>query len=98
MDRGYPFERAVEELAHQHPEWEEPIRAYSSRWEEMLRGPIEPTVAILRSLKQAGYPLYALSNWSGETYRRVRSNFEFFNWFDDILLSGSPIRASSTCF
>lgn len=88
MDRGYPFTLAVEELARQYPEWEEPIRAYYHRWEEMLLGPIEPTVTILRSLKESGYPLYALSNWSAETYRRVRSNFEFFDWFDDLLLSG----------
>lgn len=88
MDRGYPFERAIDELSSQYPEWEEPIRAYYSRWEEMLHGAIEPTVAILRSLKREGYPLYALSNWSDQTYRRVQGNFEFFDWFDGILLSG----------
>lgn len=88
LDRGYPFDRAVDELVRQHPQWEEPIRAYHLRWEEMLAGPIEPVVAILGAMKKAGFRLFALSNWSGETYQRVRHRFEFFDWFDDTLLSG----------
>jgi 2-haloacid dehalogenase len=66
MDRGYPFTQAVEELAQQHPEWEEPIRHTTADGGDAARAD-RPTVAILRSLKQAGYPVCALSNWSAET-------------------------------
>jgi FMN phosphatase YigB (HAD superfamily) len=29
-----------------------------------------------------------LSNWSAETYPKIRPMYAFFEWFDDILLSG----------
>jgi 2-haloacid dehalogenase len=32
--------------------------------------------------------LYALSNWSTETFPTAQKRFEFFQWFDGILLSG----------
>ena len=88
QDRGYPFSEAVADLSSLHPEDEHLIRAYHLRYEESIQGPIGPTVSILRSLKQSGYPLYALSNWSAEKFALVRPRYEFFDWFDDILISG----------
>jgi 2-haloacid dehalogenase len=49
---------------------------------------IQPTVDILQSLKEAGYPLYGLSNWSAEKFQLVRHKYEFFDWFEAILVSG----------
>ena len=88
MDRGYPFAQAVEELVEQYPEYEEEIRAFDTRWEEMIRGPIAGTISILKALKEAGYPLFGLSNWSVEKYRVARPRFEFFAWFQQVMLSG----------
>jgi 2-haloacid dehalogenase len=88
QDQGRPFAEAIENLCEQFPQYCHLIRAYGERWEESIKGPIQPTVEILRRLKQAGYALYALSNWSAETYPRIRPKYEFFTWFDDILLSG----------
>jgi len=64
------------------------IKAYDERYEESISGPIWPTVQILRELKDAGYSLYGLSNWPGEKWRAVSPKFEFFTWFDDIVISG----------
>ncbi|MGA9508811.1 MAG: HAD-IA family hydrolase, partial [Candidatus Sulfotelmatobacter sp.] len=33
-------------------------------------------------------PLYALSNWSAETFPIVLKRFEFLHWFQGIVLSG----------
>ena len=88
QDKGRPFAEAVEILCQQFPHYCYLIRAYAERYEETILGTIQPTVEILRELKEAGYPLYALSNWSAETYPRVRAKYAFFDWFDDILLSG----------
>lgn len=88
QDRGYPFSKAVTELSRLYPEDEHLIQAYNLRYEESIQGPIEPTVSVLRALKQLGYPLYALSNWSAEKFALVRPRYEFFDWFDDILISG----------
>jgi hypothetical protein len=48
------------------------IRANRLRWSETVAGEIAGTVAILRVLHAAGTPLYALTNWSQETFNSCR--------------------------
>lgn len=89
QDRGaVPFAQAVAALAARFPHYRELIEAFDERWEETLPGTIPESIEILRELKQAGYRLYGLSNWSAETFRRVRHRYPHFDWFDDIVLSG----------
>ena len=88
QDAGRPFSEAVDEYCRQMPQYCELIRAYDQRYEESISGPNWSTVEILRSLKEAGYPLYGLSNWPDEKWRLVRPKYEFFGWFDYILISG----------
>jgi 2-haloacid dehalogenase len=88
QDAGRPWSEAVTELAARHPEQRALIEAYRARWPEMLGGPIQPTVDILGELRQAGVPLFALSNWSAETYPIARKRFEFLGWFDSVVISG----------
>jgi 2-haloacid dehalogenase len=88
QDRGRPFAEAVEALSGQFPHYSHLIRAYYDHFEDSIIGPINGTVGILRDLKRAGYPLYALSNWSAETFPRVRPRYDFFDLFDKIILSG----------
>jgi 2-haloacid dehalogenase len=45
-------------------------------------------VEILHLLKQKGFPLFGLSNWSAETFHHVRPQYDFFSWFDGIVISG----------
>ncbi len=89
QDEGRSLNEATEELVHRFPEQEALIRAYYQRWEEMIGGEISGTVKILKRLRERSRTLYALSNWSAETFPRVRSRFQFLQWFDDILLSGA---------
>ena len=89
QDAGYPIALATEELIQKHPDWEKEIRAFYGRWEEMLGGPIEKTVEILKELKQnPGLKLYALTNWSAETFPVALERYEFLHWFDGRLVSG----------
>ncbi|MCD4672636.1 MAG: HAD family phosphatase [Anaerolineaceae bacterium] len=88
MDKGYPFAKAIDERAAQFPDYEEYIRAYWTRWEEMITGEINGTVDILASLREQGYPLAVLSNWSSETHARVYKQFDFLHWFDTVVISG----------
>lgn len=87
QDRGRTFEEGVAELTARFPHYAEYIRAYDERYPETLTGALEPTVQVLQKLRQAGYPLYALSNWSAEKYEYARTRFEFLNWFDLIVVS-----------
>ena len=88
QDKGRPFAEGVEILCQQFPQYCDLIRAYAERYEESILGLIQPTVEILGELRGAGYPVYALSNWSAETYPKIRPKYAFFEWFDDVMLSG----------
>jgi 2-haloacid dehalogenase len=88
QDEGRPFAEGTEELIARHPGHAELIRAYFDRWPEMVAGPIEQTVEILAELKRAGREIYALSNWSAETFPYARKRFEFLGWFDRVVISG----------
>lgn len=87
MDTGYPYAKAIEERVEQYPVYEKYIRAYWTRWEEMITGVISGTVNILASLREQGYTLAVLSNWSSETHARVYKQFEFLHWFDEVVIS-----------
>lgn len=89
QDAGRSFEEATRELIMKHPELKEPISAWYGRWQETISGPIEGTVDILREIKESKqYRLYALTNWSAETFPWAMKNFDFLHWFEGIVVSG----------
>ena len=89
QDAGYPLHKATEELIGRHPEWEPEIKAYYGRWLEMLGDQIHETVEILQQLKRTGkYKLYALTNWSAETFPHALQRFKFFEMFEGVVVSG----------
>lgn len=89
QDAGRSFEEATEELVTKFPEHEVAIRAWYGRWQETIRGPIHGTVDILRDVKAQGrHRLYALTNWSAETFPWALQHFEFLHWFEGIVVSG----------
>jgi 2-haloacid dehalogenase len=90
QDRGRPFAEAVRERIAQFPEHEANIRAYHEHWEEMLGGTIEENVAVLEQLHgQKNVRLYAITNWSAETFPVAQQRFPFLSYFEDIVVSGS---------
>jgi 2-haloacid dehalogenase len=88
QDAGRTFAEACAALKLEHPSHAELIDAWFQRQREMVAGPISGTVDILAELRARGVPLYALSNWSVETYPLVSKRFEFLRWFQGIVLSG----------
>ena len=88
QDRGRPFADGVAELVERHPAHAAAIAAYHERWPEMLGGDIPGAVELLAELRATGVPLYALTNWSAETFVLARERFEFLDWFCGLLVSG----------
>jgi len=89
QDAGRPFEEATAELLGKHPDHEVAIRAWYGRWQESVGGAIDGTVNILDDIRQKKqYRLYALTNWSAETFPWALDNFEFLHWFEGIVVSG----------
>jgi len=90
QDGGYPLAKATEERVALFPQYEEWIRMYYGRWEEMLGGPIEDTVALLKKfVDHPDYRVVALTNWSAETFPLALQKFEFLHWFEGIVVSGT---------
>src|SRR5271155_985952 len=88
QDAGRSFAEACASLKSEHPAHAELIDAWIQRQEEMVTGPIAGTVDILAELRARGVPLYALSNWSAETFPISLKRFEFLRWFQGVVLSG----------
>jgi 2-haloacid dehalogenase len=89
QDGGRSLKEGTELLVKEFPEEETNIRIYYDRWEEMLGGPIAGTVEIFRYLKfNTDKKLYALTNWSAETFPVALKKYDFLHWFDGRMVSG----------
>jgi 2-haloacid dehalogenase len=90
QDAGYPIARATEERVQLFPEYEELIRMYYGRWEEMLGYTHEDTLEILEAcVAHPDYRVLALTNWSAETFPKALAKFDWLQWFEGILVSGA---------
>ncbi|NNC69313.1 MAG: HAD family phosphatase [Flavobacteriaceae bacterium] len=88
-DAGRLIEEGNQVLIQQFPEHERLIRIYYERWHEMLGGPINEGVAILDKLKKTNEQrLFALTNWSAETFPVALDRYEFLQYFEGIVVSG----------
>src|SRR5271165_2505070 len=82
------FSRAVAERARTFPEFARELRLFDERWVETIGDPIVENVALLRRLKAAGRPVYALSNFASVKFVLARRMFGFLNEFDLCVISG----------
>lgn len=88
QDKGRSFAEGVAELSKEFPQHAHLIQAYHDHWKDSIGEAHWGTVEIMKRLKQAGYPLYGLSNWSAETFPHIREQYDFFDLFDDMVISG----------
>jgi len=89
QDAGRTWQEGIAELTPKYPEYETEINAYFERWPEMLGGAIDETVDLLKKLKADNkFRLYALTNWSAETFPFALEQFDFLQLFEGILVSG----------
>ena len=90
FDAGRPLDEGIDDLVLLHPHLEDALRAWKTRWIEMIKGPIQGTVQILNELVERDVPIVALTNWSIETFPLVRHDlsYSFFEYFSKIYVSG----------
>ena len=89
QDKGRTFAEGVATLSKQFPHHAHLIRAYHDHWVDSIGEAYWETVEIIRQLKQKGFHIYGLSNWSAETFPYAREKYNFFDLFDDMVISGS---------
>lgn len=89
LDKGTPLSEALDAARTAHPRWADAFEAYVEHFAQSL-AQINPSVAILRELYDAGIPLFALTNWSAELFEtHARPRFPFLEGFLDIVVSGA---------
>lgn len=92
QDAGYPLAKATEERVALFPQYEDLIRMYYGRWEEMLGDAIQGTVKLLKQcVDSPALKVVALTNWSAETFPVALKKFDFLHWFEGIVVSGEEM-------
>ena len=88
MDLGKPFAQAVAERQQLYPQHGALIARWHSGWEAMLGEENATMVGLLPRLAEAGYRLFALTNWSPETFPVARRRYPWLQHFAQIVVSG----------
>jgi 2-haloacid dehalogenase len=88
QDAGRPFAEGIAEAVARHPAYRSQIEAFHARWIEMIGGEVAGSSAVLDELVHRGVPVYALTNWSAETFPLARDQFPLLERFDGIVVSG----------
>ena len=89
QDKGRTFAEGVAALSKQFPHHADLIQAYHDHWADSIGEAYWETVDLIHELKEKGYPIYGLSNWSAETFPYAREKYNFFELFDDMVISGA---------
>lgn len=89
LDAGVSFADGVAQLIKIHPQYAKEITMYKDRWKDMLKGPIQEGVDLLKCIAESKlYNLYGLTNWSHETFPYTYDKYPFFHLFKGIIVSG----------
>lgn len=88
-DQGRDLDEMVAERIAEFPEQAELIRAYASRFNDSVPGPVPGTAALVERLAGRGVPLYALTNFADVFWRDFRPLHRVFDHFRDIVVSGT---------
>ena len=87
-DRGRPLSEMVPERIALYPQYEPHIRAYATRFNETVPGPVAGTHDLVRRLHSQGVPLFCLTNFGDEFWATFRPTQPIFDLFDDVIVSG----------
>ncbi len=88
IDKGADFRPTVTAFAAANPDWHADIMMWHDNWLEMAAPDIPGSVAILRALRNAGTPVFALSNFGIQTFEIAEPVYPFLAEFDRRYISG----------
>ena len=87
-DRGRTLGEMVPERIALYPDFEPEIRAYATRFNETIPGPVPGSHALVERLDARRVPLYAITNFGAEFWAGFRPSEPIFDRFRDIVVSG----------
>jgi 2-haloacid dehalogenase len=88
VDRGAPFQETIYETAEQYPDFRAEVRMWFDHWIEMASPEIPHSVKLLRSLRQRGVPVFALSNFGVGSFEYAQTIYPVLGEFDRPYISG----------
>ena len=87
-DQGRPLAEIVPERIALYPDFEPEIRAYATRFNESIPGPVPGSIELVERLDRRGMPLFAITNFGAEFWAGFRPTAPVFDCFRDIVVSG----------
>lgn len=89
QDGGRTWAEAVDDLRARHGERAHPAALYPERHRLTIAEPIEGTWDLAQRLAENGHALYAITNWSAESWRdALETHPRLADRFRDIVVSG----------
>jgi len=90
QDGGRSLKDGTDYLLAKFPRYHTEIKMFYNQWEKMLGGSLSENVKIFEKLLATQqYRIFALTNWSAETFPIALAQFDFLHKFEDILVSGA---------
>jgi 2-haloacid dehalogenase len=87
-DAGVPLSEMVPARIAEFPKYEAVIRAYATRFNETIPGPIPGSIELVEELHARGVPLYGITNFGAEFWPGFRATQPVFARFRDVVVSG----------
>ncbi|WP_273486214.1 HAD family hydrolase [Lentibacter algarum] len=88
IDAGAPFGASIADAAAAYPMFGEELLMLRDEWLPMTDHVMHRSVRLLRALKTAGVPVFALSNFGSENFRWSVEAHPFLQDFDRAYISG----------
>lgn len=87
IDRGAGFRESVAATAAANPDFADDILIWHDRWSELAGPAIDHSVRLLRALRRAGVPVFALTNYGDDSFSESAKVHPFYNEFDRHFIS-----------
>ncbi|MDR2903477.1 MAG: HAD family phosphatase [Clostridiales bacterium] len=88
LDRGtYTNKEAIPVYIKEHPEFEKEIGQVLSGSLETMLTVREDSSSFLKQLKEEGFRIYVLSNFSADGYDYILPRFDYLNYVDEKIIS-----------
>lgn len=81
-----PMEQIVQEEKRKYPQYATQFQLFYDRFEDFILGEMPGMYALLLQLKERGYNLYGLTNWSSKVYGVMRK-YDIFSLLDGWVIS-----------
>lgn len=88
VDRGHDFRETIHAAADANPAWRDEVLMWHDCWHKMATPAIDHSVKLLRALRGANVPVFALSNFGIQPFAIAEPVYPFLSEFDRRYISG----------